>query len=288
MSIKLSVLVPVYNEKDAIKGFFSSLQSAVAKLNITSEIIAINDGSRDGSVEALRSVKGITVLSHDKNKGYGAALKTGIRKSTGEFLMIIDADGTYPLDMLPEMMKGMQQYDMVVGSRTGKSVHIPLFRRPAKFIISKLANFLTGEKIPDLNSGFRVFKRELAEEFFHLFPDGFSFTTTITLASLTNNYSVKYIPINYHKRYGQSSIKPFRDFTGFITLIFRVMLYFRPLKFFMTPGFLLMLLGIAHGIYQEITNPLTGLGSLPIILVLSGLQIIFLGVVADLVVSSRK
>src|SRR3989338_4119737 len=152
MSIKLSVLVPVYNEKDAIKGFFSSLQSAVAKLNITSEIIAINDGSRDGSVEALRSVKGITVLSHDKNKGYGAALKTGIRKSTGEFLMIIDADGTYPLDMLPEMMKGMQQYDMVVGSRTGKSVHIPLFRRPAKFIISKLANFLTGEKIPDLNS----------------------------------------------------------------------------------------------------------------------------------------
>ena len=171
---------------------------------------------------------------------------------------------------------------MVVGARTGKNVSIPLFRLPAKWIIGKIANFMTGRKIEDVNSGLRVFNKQKALEFIKLYPSGFSFTTTITLAFLTNDYTIKYIPINYFKRQGKSSIRPIKDFIGFIALIFRVIMYFRPLKFFFIPGLFSICLGIIYGILQLKSSG--GLGEFPILFILGGIMICYLGVTADMIV----
>ena len=155
--------------------------------------------------------------------------------------MITDADGTYPVEEIPSLLKWTDRYDMVVGARTGEIVKIPFLRRPAKWFLRKLASYLAKTKIPDLNSGLRVFKKDIALKYWKLFPDGFSFTSTITMACLTNNYDVKYIPINYYKREGKSTIHPIRDFIGFNNLLLRLVIHFSPLRVFIPFALLLFL-----------------------------------------------
>src|SRR5262249_30531562 len=158
-------------------------------------------------------------------------------------LAITDADGTYPIDDITNLARQTDGFDMVVGARTGSHVKIPFVRRPAKWFINQLANYLSGHKIPDLNSGLRLFKRELAERFFSLFPEGFSFTTTITVSGLTNGYQVKFVPVNYFKRVGQSSISPLRDFFGFMFLVVRLVTYFKPLNVFLPAATVIFMIG---------------------------------------------
>lgn len=283
MKKNISVIVPILNEQSVVKNTIEKIKKIVPG----SEIIAINDGSNDDTYKILKTIDDIKIIHHPYTLGYGASLKDGIKTATGKLIVITDADGTYPIDDIPKLLKYSDRYDMVVGARIGSKVHIPFFRRPAKWIIKVLASFLVGKKIPDINSGLRVFNKEKAFEFMNLYPSGFSFTTTITLSFFTNDYTIKYIPINYFKRTGKSTIHPLKDFTGFITLIFRIIIFFRPLKFFIIPSLILMTLGIVHGIYQILTLP-TGLGQLPVISILAGLQIIFLGILADLIVKGRK
>ncbi|MBI2575335.1 glycosyltransferase family 2 protein [Candidatus Woesearchaeota archaeon] len=280
----ISVIIPVYNEEKAVASTIERVKKAMNRQKQQYEIIAVNDGSTDNSEKILRQAAGIRIASHPYNLGYGAALKTGLRNAKGEFVLITDADGTYPVESIPELLKYTGQYDMVVGARTGKNV--PNMRKPAKAIIGLLANILTGKKIPDLNSGFRVFRKEVAMQFMHLYPSGFSFTITITLACLTNSHTVKYVPIEYSKRQGKSTISPVKDFIGFVTLIVRILTYFEPLKFFLTPAILLILAGIGYGIYQLVT--ISNIAQLPVLLVLAGLQIGLLGLVADLIAKSRR
>jgi len=277
-----SILIPVYNEETAIRETIATVKKVMS--SHSHEIIAINDGSRDSSGKILSTIKGIRVIHNPYNLGYGSSLKKGLLAAKGKYIIITDADGTYPIDALPHFLKFLPKYDMVVGSRK-QTENIPLLRRPAKLILSVLANILTGRHIPDLNSGLRVFRRDMALQFLHLYPAGFSFTTTLTLAALTNGYTCKYLPINYYKRKGKSSIKPIKDFIGFSTLIFRVMTYFDPLKFFLLPGLLIISVGVAYGIYQFII--IQNIAQLPIILILAGLQICFLGLIADLVVRKK-
>jgi len=282
MGIFISVVVPVFNEEKSVKKTLNSLEKTMKTTKKPFEIIAVDDGSTDNSAKIIRKISGVKLIQHTRNKGYGASLKSGILASRSDWILIIDADGTYPISSIPSLIKHMNEYDMIVGARTGKNVKIQLIRRPAKKILSILANFLTKENIPDLNSGLRLFKKSLVMEFFNLFPPGFSFTTTITLCALTNNYKVKYVPINYKKRIGKSSIKPF-DFISFMSLIVKIMLFFEPLKFFLTPGLLFILTGLVYGVYQIVSFP-TGLGQFPIILILGGFQICFLGLIAELIV----
>jgi len=280
----ISIVIPLYNEEKSISSTISSLKYIIKKIanEYNVEIIAVNDGSTDNTKTILKKIKGIKVIEHPYNLGYGASLKDGLRHSDGEWILITDADGTYPINEIPNLLRYTNDYDMVVGARTGKNVSIPLLRLPAKWIIGKIANFMTGKKIDDVNSGLRVFDRKKALEFIKLYPSGFSFTTTITLAFITNDYTIKYLPINYFKRRGKSSIRPIKDFIGFIALIFRVVMYFKPLKFFFIPGLFSILIGIIYGIIQLKNSG--GLGEFPILFILGGILICYLGVTADMIV----
>jgi len=276
----VSIIVPAYNEVEIIGQVLDTIMHCLSENSVEYELIVVDDGSTDGTAEVVEA-KGVRVVRHDYNRGYGSALKTGIRQSRYPLIAIIDADGTYPADVLQQLVACMDQYDMAVGSRTGEHVAIPFLRRPAKWFLKKLADYLSGFNIPDLNSGLRVFRRELAERFFGIFPDGFSFTTTITLAALTNGYRVRFLPINYYKRTGHSTIKPMRDFFGFLLLIIRMIVCFKPLNVFLPVSAVLLVIGMAKATFDVFHHNSFGVASA--IAVLAALQIALMGLLADLI-----
>lgn len=231
----LSVVVPCYNESQSIDATVASLDTMLRRHfgQTPYEIILIDDGSTDDTghrIEALaRSEGNVRALRHSRNQGYGAALKTGIANAHSDRIAIIDADGTYPIDQLPDLLK-QGDVTMVVGSRTGNNVTYSRLRRIPKIFLRAYAQWVTRETIPDINSGMRVFDRALAEAHYHILPDGFSFTTTITIAALMDRKQVIFHPIDYAKREGQSKIAPIRDTLRFALLILRTGMYFAPLR----------------------------------------------------------
>ena len=288
--INLSVVIPVYNEEKALEKTIKDIITNIKKSAVDQfELIAVNDASKDNSFKILKKIsrlnKKIKLLSHKTNRGYGAALKTGIKNSKFDWVLITDADGTYPAGSIHTLVKWTVESDMVVGARIKKGAKIQPIRIIPKKIVQLVANFLTGEKIPDINSGLRIFRKEIAQEFWHLLPDKFSFTTTITLSSHLKKYYVKYIPINYFKRVGKSSIKPY-DFVYFLTLIIRLITYFNPLKFFFWPGILFGVTGLLWISFTLIKyRNITDSG---ILLLITGIQISFFGLIADLIVKTRE
>ncbi len=228
-----SLILPVYNEEAVIESTIEQLQAILDAARCQYEIIAVDDGSCDLTPILLTASKHITVLTHRRNRGYGAALKTGIKKARYPLIVITDADGTYPHEQIPYLVSLATDADMVVGARTGANVRYSSLRKIPKFFLVQFAQWITGTPIPDLNSGMRVFRKSIAERFLRILPDTFSFTTTITVAMLTNQYDVHYEPIDYHRRVGRSKIKPIRDTIRFIQLILRTGVYFAPLKVFL-------------------------------------------------------
>jgi len=282
--VSVSVLIPACNEEDALAGTIAIIEKHRAAFS-EMEIIVINDGSRDRTGEIARTLP-VTLIEHETNRGYGASLKDGLRRARGEFILIGDADGTYPLEDIPRLAADAPAFDMVIGARTGSAVNIPFPRRMGKWIITRLAEYLSRQKIPDLNSGFRIFRKDIALRFLAMYPDGFSFTTTITLAMLTNHYRVKFLPINYHKRIGKSAIHPIRDFINFTILIIRICACFKPLNVFVPPALLLILLGVLKGTIDYTQH--RHLGGLSITMTLTGIQTLFIGLLADLIDQRMK
>jgi glycosyltransferase involved in cell wall biosynthesis len=225
-----SVVIPAYNEEGGILAALAELQSGLA--SEICEIIVVDDGSTDRTGELLRSVPGIRTISHADNRGYGAALKTGIRHARHPLIVITDADGTYPNERIPELVRLAASADMVVGARTSANVEYSLLRSIPKWFLKHFAEWLVRRKIPDINSGLRVFRTDAVARFIRILPDAFSFTTTITIAMLTNGYDVHYEPVDYHKRIGKSKIRPIRDTLGIAQLILRTGMYFAPLRVF--------------------------------------------------------
>jgi glycosyltransferase involved in cell wall biosynthesis len=211
-------------------------------------LLVVDDGSTDATAE-IASRERATVVTVVQNRGYGAALKTGIVRAAHDLIIITDADGTYPAEAIPTLLEYAPDYDMVVGARTGVHVHIPAIRRPPKWFLGRLASYLAGQKIPDLNSGLRVVRRGLVERYLHLLPSGFSFTTTITLAALCNDDLVYYHPIDYRARMGTSKIRPSHAF-DFLMLILRTVVFFNPLKVFLPVGAVLFLIGFAKFVWD--------------------------------------
>ncbi len=284
-TLSVTVVIPAYNEENGIAPVLKEIGNTLAEAGVTGEIIVVDDGSTDDTA-ARAEQAGARVIRHEENRGYGAALKTGFRNAENEAVIITDADDTYPSEALLQMLPLRKDHDMVVGARTGKDVHIPLIRRPAKWMLNKLANYLSRYKIPDLNSGLRIIRKSMVQKYMGFLPDGFSFTTTITLALLVGGYRVKYIPIDYRHRTGKSKIRPVRDTLNFISLIVRTILYFNPLRIFAPVAFLLITAGGVVFLASWAWLPLI-LDTTTAILVMTGVQILVLGLLADIIVRGR-
>jgi len=280
----LSVIIPAYNEEKGIGPVLSQLAEMLVEQAWRFELVVVDDGSQDGTAALAGQYPGVTVLRHRANRGYGAALKSGLRHAQYDLVCITDADGTYPNQSIPQLLERLLygQCDMVVGARIGERVSIPWIRRPAKWVIGQLANFVTGEIIPDLNSGLRVFRRETALQLFNMLPDGFSFTTTITLAMLTNGYLIEYVPIDYFPRIGRSKIRPVQDTLNFIQLTLRMALYFAPLKIFIPLSGLLTLAAVSWGFFSWLAlGRLADVSTL--VMVMAAVQVAVVGLLAELI-----
>lgn len=277
----LSIIIPACNEEKGLPGVVDEIKRVMERSGLFFEIIVVDDGSTDKTFDAARNA-GFTAVRHDENRGYGAAIKTGVKKAAYEHVAIIDADGTYPAEALPELAALCADADMAVGSRTGASVNIPAIRRPAKRFLNAFANYLTSKRIPDLNSGLRVFRKSAVGRFLRLLPDGFSFTSTITIAMLTNGMEVNYLSINYRPRKGKSKIRPVRDTIGFFQLVGRTAMYFAPLKVFLPISAFLLFAGLAilalSALFLEKI-----LDATVTIIVMTAVQVAVIGLLADLI-----
>jgi len=280
----ISIVIPAYNEDNAISAVIDNITAVMNRVSEKHEIIVVDDGSEDKTADIVRKKKAV-LIQHPYNKGYGASLKTGIKNARGEWILITDADGTYHANEIPKLLAHRNQYDMIVGARTGKGAKIQFYRKPAKWFLTKLANYLSGRRIEDLNSGMRLFRKGEMERFFDILPSGFSFTTTSTLAYLSSDYNVKYVEIDYHQRKGRSKISPIRDGLNFIMLIIRTITYFNPLKIFLPIALVLFFSGFLALLYQTIF--FQDISQAPVLLLLTSFQIGFLGLLADMVARRR-
>lgn len=282
----VSLVIPAYNEEKGIEGVLQRLSKL--DLGVPVEIVVVEDGSTDGTADVLARldgrIAGLRVVRHGLNRGYGAALKTGFAHASHEVVVITDADGTYPEARIRELLERIDDgADMAVGARLGADVHIPLVRRPAKAFLRWLASYLAETKIPDLNSGLRAFRRELVLRYRPILPNGFSFTTTITLASLTNDHRVDYVTIDYAKRSGRSKIRPIRDTLGFTQLIVRTVLYFNPLRVLL-PLALVVLVGLAASLYYDLAVVVPpNLSDKTTLLFIAMMFVLSVGLLADLI-----
>lgn len=274
----LSVIIPCHNEAATLPEILRKL-TAVLRLH---EIIVVDDASTDGTWEFLRGLDNpcVRIIRHETRMGYGASLKSGILASRFSWIGITDADGTYPVEELARFLQFRDRYDMIVGARVGIIRKIPLLRRPAKWVINKLASYIARRKIPDVNSGLRLFKKEISRQYWTIFPDGFSFTTTLTLAMYMGQYRIHYIPVDYLKRSGKSKIHPVKDTYQFILLILRLAMLFDPLRIFMPPFFFTVILAFAS-LIRDIIH--LNLAETTVTLFVASILLLMLGLLADLI-----
>jgi glycosyltransferase involved in cell wall biosynthesis len=287
----VSVIIPAYNEEKGVAAQVDAIRRALAPHGFQYEIIVVDDASADRTAaEALKA--GARVLQHPANRGYGASIKTGIKAASFDVIVISDADGTYPAEEIPNLVAQLETADMVVGARIGAQVHVPIERRPAKWLLTWLASRVAGQKIPDLNSGLRAFRRDCVQQYFPILSNRFSFTTTVTLSYLADDYRVVYHPINYYQRIGKSKITP-RNFMDFIVLVLRMAVLFQPLKVFVPLALLCGVTGVLKVVY-DVGSYAWRTGSFDwsifyqpvistsaVLLLLVGLQLLLFGALAD-------
>jgi glycosyltransferase involved in cell wall biosynthesis len=287
----VSVVIPAYNEEAAVREQVDNVRRVLNSHAVVHEIVVVDDGSQDRTVEeAIKSQA--RVLRHPANRGYGASLKTGILAAKYDTIVITDADGTYPAEEIPSLVAKLETADMVVGARTGAEVHIPFIRKPAKKILGWLAARISGQRIPDLNSGLRAFRRECVKQYFSILSNRFSFTTTVTMALLADDYLIAYHKINYYQRVGKSKIAP-RNFLDFVILVIRMAMLFQPLRVFIPFVFVVALLGLIklgwdiwasflkHGWLgiALLSEPVVSTSA--VLLLLGSFQLLLIGMVAD-------
>ncbi len=281
-----AAVIPCFNEAGALEDTLRGLAAATAA-SPPEAIVVVDDGSTDGSGELLDRlagegrVPGLAVVHHTRRRGYGAAIKTGVRHVRAEVIVILDADGTYPADRIPDLLAAMETADMAVGARTGANVVIPPMRRLPKEVLRRFASWLVGEAIPDVNSGLRAFRREVFSRYRSILPDGFSLTTTITIAMLRGGYEVVFLPIDYAARVGRSKIRPVLDTLRFFQLAFRCGIHFAPLRIFGPFLVLLFAATIASGLYD--TFVLADLTDKTVLLLVTSLNVTLFALLADMI-----
>jgi glycosyltransferase involved in cell wall biosynthesis len=281
----LSIIIPVFNEANAIAKTLDELIPFSRTQGAT--IIVVNDGSTDGTSEILEPYKEqVQIITHPYNCGYGAALKTGIRASDSNYIALFDSDGQHRIEDLEMLWTQACNYDMVVGARDAKS-NVDILRIPGKWILNAVANLLAGRKIPDLNSGLRIYRRSFITKVLHLMPEGFSFTSTSTIAAFNMGFTVGYFPIQVKKRIGTSSVRQIRDGSLVLMLILRLIILFSPMRIFFPVSAFLAVVGMTYEIYIIITERLKVVNG-ALLLLLTALIIFFFGLLVDQVSAMRR
>ncbi len=283
----VSVVLPVYNEVTHVEAEVSRIRRALDEAGLSSEIIVVDDGSDDGSGEVLERLEGIRLIRLDVNRGTGTARRIGTRAARAPVVVWTDVDMTYPNETIPDLVAALDGVDQVVGARDREAGRLPWIRRPAKWAIRRLAQYLTRTPIPDLNSGFRAFRRDVAAQFLGQLPAGFSCVTTMTMVFLSHGYTVRYVPIEYRVRSGRSKFHWWSDTRRYLMQIVRMMLSFEPLRVFMPPG--VVLLGVAGAkLVFDVVDKDFRIGTNTIVLLLMATQVIVLGLIADLIVRVNR
>ncbi len=283
----VSVVLPVYNERGHLRQEIDRIREALTASPYSFEIIVVDDGSNDGSEVDLPAIDGIRLIRHPRNRGSGAARRTGTTATRGRVVVWTDVDMTYPNDEIPQIVKELDGFDHVVGARRTEEGTVRILRVPAKWFIRKLASYLTDTDIKDLNSGLRAFRRDVAMQYVHHLPAGFSCVTTLTMSFLSNGYSVKYVPIDYFPRAGTSKFHWWRDTKRYLLQVVRMTLSYNPLKVFMPVGAVLLVLGLAK-LGLDWSQRDFRLAANTLLIFLAALQAITVGLLADLIVRATK
>jgi glycosyltransferase involved in cell wall biosynthesis len=292
--VQVTIVLPCYNEQDHVLAEVERISAAMDASGYRYELLAIDDASTDGTLDVLRSAQErfphLRLMPFRRNGGSGTARRVGTLDARGEIVVWTDADMTYPNERIPELVRMLEEdasYDQVVGARTSEAGTHKLLRVPAKWVIRKIAERLTNTTIPDLNSGLRAFRRSVSLPYLRLLPPGFSCVTTLTLAFLSNQHDVKYVPIAYAKRAGTSKFHFVKDAYRYILQVLRMVMYFNPLKVLMPPALWLILLGLAKGGYDMVVHPVR-FSVNTVLIFITGLVIAALALLADLIVRSRS
>lgn len=275
----VSVVIPAYNEADVIGNVVAALASAAS----WHEIIVVDDGSRDGTADRAAAA-GATVVTHPYNKGNGAAVKSGIRRASGEFVMIIDGDGQHRPDDARRIVSKLGEYDLVIGARAA-STQATQGRKFGNAMLNRFASYLTGREIPDLTSGFRAARREYLREFLHLLPNGFSTPTTTTLAFIKAGYNVAFEPTDARPRVGTSKIRLARDGAKFFMIILKIVTIFSPLRVFVPLAGASVVVGIVYGLWNVAVHSRIPNGS--VLLILFGVMVFLVGLVSEQISALR-
>lgn len=283
----ISVVLPVYNEKGHLRAEIDRIRAALEASKYTFELIVVDDGSSDGSEKELPNIPGITLITHGKNQGSGAARRTGTTAARGRVVVWTDVDMTYPNNLIPELVDAMAGFDHIVGWRQTEEGTLKWLRTPAKWVIRKLASFLSETDIKDLNSGLRAFRRDVAMQYVHELPKGFSCVTTLTMSFLGNGYSVGFFPIEYFPRAGRSKFHWLKDTRRYILQVIRMTLSYNPLKVFLPVGLTLLGLGFVK-LGLDWAQRDFRLAANTLLIFFAALQVITVGLLADLVVRATK
>ena len=239
---RISLVIPCFNERSAIEETIDEINFLLGK--VLHEVIVVDDGSFDGTYEILKNRTDIKLIRNPYNKGYGYSIKKGISAATGEIVAITDADGTYPIEQLLLMIKKLEEgYEMVIGKRENLRTFDPFIKKLSRFFLKKVAEFVAGEKIMDVNSGLRVFRRNVVSKYLVNTSSGFSFSLSTTLIFILEGLPVYYYPIQYRTRVGKSKVKYTRDILRSCQILVETITLYNPIKIFMLVSGLISFLG---------------------------------------------
>ena len=286
-----SIVIPMFNEASAIGHDLDILIQTMEASGHEYEVIVVDDGSTDGSAEIVGRYPTVRLVRHPYNQGTGAARTTGLRAARGDVVVMTDGDGTYPNQDIPRLLAAMEEreLDMAIGSRRREMGTWKWLRSPAKWFIQALASYLTGVKIPDLNSGFRAFKREPAMAYLNILPRTHSWVSTITIAFLSDAHAVGWVPIDYYERMGRSSFHPLTDTYNYLSLVVRAVMYFEPLRVFLPLTLMLFSIALAKWIRDVLVyGTVFYLPGVTLMLFFMAAQLGAIGLLADVIVKKVR
>ncbi len=285
--LDVSIVLPVHNEAGHLQAEIDRIVEAMEASDYSWELILVDDGSSDGSTEIALADGRARVIRTGRNRGAGTARRIGTEAARGEIVVWSDADMTYPNHEIPQLVDALGDADHVVGARTSEQGTLKFFRVPAKWLIRRLAQYLTQTKIPDLNTGFRAFRRDVAVQYTHQLPPGFSCVTTITMAFLMNGYQVRFVPIEYKARAGESKFHWWRDTRRYGLQVIRMMLSYDPLRVMLPIASLLGLVFVGKLGFDLVDKDFRPAAN-TLLLGFAVLQVLVVGLLADLVVRVNK